>query len=125
MKHPTREDYELAAKAAGIVLDGLASAHIVQGVRPDDYLIRNDKGGHSVWNPLHDDGDSRRLQAALKLDVLREESSDGEYWIACYYTDDVNDYRDCAAWFKDHKDAAEALRHAVFWLAVEIGRAMP
>jgi hypothetical protein len=65
MKQPKREDYELAAKAAGIVLDGLASAHIAQGVRLDDYLIRNDKGGHSIWNPLHNDGDSRRIAGCL------------------------------------------------------------
>ena len=52
-----RELLELAAKAAGYKLDGLASRFIAQGVGLDDLLRVNESGGHSVWNPLNDDGD--------------------------------------------------------------------
>ncbi len=111
MKQPTREDYELAAKAAGIVLiwaqirDGIPAPHH----QPNKPVVE-------PWKPLDDDGDSRRLEVAINATMFR----DSRYIDAV-----VHDLRHSVA-YKDHNnDKCEAARHAVFWLAVEIGRAMP
>lgn len=58
---------EFAAKAAGYQLEGPANRHVSQGVTPDNQLLINDKGGHSVWNPLTDDGDALRLAVCLGM----------------------------------------------------------
>jgi len=56
-----KELLERAAKAAGIQVLGPARKWVASGVSDDDLLIRNDKGGDSVWNPLTNDGDALRL----------------------------------------------------------------
>lgn len=58
-----RELLELAAKAAGYQLDGMFTAK-----NPDDMLVLNDRGGHSVWNPLAYDGDALRMAVRLRID---------------------------------------------------------
>lgn len=79
-----RELLELAAKAAGHRLDGLASRHIAQDVGPDDYLRINEQGGHSVWNPLTDDGDALRLAVKLNLVVsITPIYEGGKSYICC------------------------------------------
>lgn len=69
MADQDREMLELAAKAAGL--------HANQWAEPDTLLPG--KGGWvqfvgygraSVWNPLTDDGDCARMEAALQIDVL-------------------------------------------------------
>lgn len=76
MTYPTIEDIELlehAARASGIRYDATRSTpHPVSGAffglwltydrEPSEYDRRQ-------WNPLTDDGDCARLEAALKLDV--------------------------------------------------------
>jgi len=57
-----RELLELAAKAACIQLD-----FSIRGDFPPYYV--NERGGHSSWNPLTDDGDALRLAVALGLVV--------------------------------------------------------
>lgn len=57
---------ELAAKAAGIEIVGLVDKMICQpDHRTGGFIIRNERGGDSCWNPLTDDGDALRLLAAL------------------------------------------------------------
>lgn len=60
-----KELLELAAKAAGYRLDGMFTAK-----NPDDMLLLNERGGHSIWNPLTYDGDTMRLAVKLELDVF-------------------------------------------------------
>jgi hypothetical protein len=117
-----RSDHDFAAKAAGILLDGLASAHIAQGVRADDYLIRNDKGGHSIWNPRHDDGDSRRLQIACGMNLVFVDVCNSVF---AEYPQKPGYFLAKEATFADHNnDKNAAARDAVFQLAVEIGKGM-
>ena len=55
-----RELLELAAKAVGVELD-----FSIRGDFPPYYV--NERGGHSSWNPLTDDGDALRLAVKLYL----------------------------------------------------------
>jgi hypothetical protein len=111
MKQPTHEDYELAAKAAGIELiwaqirDGLPAPHH----QPNKPFAEH-------WRPLHDDGDSRRLQVACGIDMF--------WWFDCVEAsvliEDTDD--NMKSTISYNNDKCEAARHAVFWLAVEIGK---
>lgn len=108
-----RELLEQAAKAAGITVDGLASRHIAQGVGPDDLLIRNERGGHSVWNPLTDDGDALRLLNKLGLELRHvhgkaHAGAQDKFWCT-------------EQWFPDG-DQNAATRRAIVRAAAEIGR---
>lgn len=65
-----KELLELAAKAAGIEIVGLVDKMICQpDHRTGGFIIRNDRGGDSCWNPLTDDGDALRLAVKLKMRV--------------------------------------------------------
>lgn len=112
-----RELLELAAKAAGYQLDGLASLRIVQGVGADDYLRINEQGGHSVWNPLTDDGDALRLAVALKLPVQFPDFEDkARSWGS---KRDPEFYEEAAA---DHGgNLAAATRRAIVRAAASMG----
>jgi hypothetical protein len=124
MTAPTREDYELAAKAAGFACDAEYTDSVWRypfgsKVNPDGEPFNAVR-----WSPLYDDGDSRRLQVAIGCDTYTERDPQGKYWHACYYTEEVGGYREHIAYIQNHSDSAGALRHAVFWLAVEVGRSM-
>ena len=117
-----KELLELAAKAAGYQLDGLASRYIAQGVGVDDFLELNDSGGHSVWNPLTNDGDALRLAVRLRLRVCCPTSdsdcalaSNGD--VTAYSEDDLTDI--------PMSDLYAATRRAIVRAAAEIGKAMP
>ena len=96
-----RELLELAAKAAGVDARRLAHAW------PDRF-------DDEQWNPLTDDGDEARLEAALQLNVewhpLTQSVQVGTAAIAC-----SENYR---------KDAQAARRRAGVRAAAEIGRTM-
>lgn len=63
-----RELLEMAAKAAGLRIEGDADALVVfPGHYSGGFSVLNDKGGSSLWNPLTDDGDALRL--AVKLNI--------------------------------------------------------
>ncbi len=65
-----RDLLELAAKAAGIKVHGLADKYVAQhSYGPHGLCIENDKGGDSLWNPLEDDGDALRLAVKLNLSM--------------------------------------------------------
>ncbi len=67
-----RELLELAAKAARVQIVGLVDSMIVQpDHRAGGYVVRNDKGGDSCWNPLTDDADALRLAVKLRLTLIR------------------------------------------------------
>jgi len=120
MKTATREDYELAARAAGIrhieYTNDYDGSHGLQ--------LCNEHGMHThSWNPLTDDGDSRRLQVACGIELsiyAGEIRALGKPLSA-----DNWPIIKLASYADHNNDKCEAARHAVFWLAVEIGRAMP
>jgi hypothetical protein len=66
-----KELLELAAKAAGYVIVGEVDAMVVQPgeTKAGGYVIRNDRGGDSLWNPLLDDGDAFRLSTKLFISI--------------------------------------------------------
>jgi hypothetical protein len=65
-----RELLELAAKAAGLLIVGDVDRMIGQPAhRAGGYVIRNDRGGDSCWNPLTDDGDALRISVTLGLKI--------------------------------------------------------
>jgi len=66
-----KEMLELAAKAAGIEIVGPVEKFIAQpGHFAGGFVVRNDKGGDSIWNPRTDDGDALRLAVKLSLGVM-------------------------------------------------------
>ena len=68
-----RELLELAAKAAGSWIVGPVEKYIVQfGHYENGFVIRNDRGGDSCWNPIADDGDALRLAVKLRVDLIRD-----------------------------------------------------
>lgn len=115
MTDTEREDMELAAKAAGmfVLFD------------PVHAVFRDCSGAHEsknfysskVWNPRADDGDSRRLQCVLKIDLIFSD----EDVVAIYEYDSGNEKRGQAMF---NNDPCAAAREAVFRVAVKIGRGM-
>lgn len=57
----------LAAKAAGWPVTGRAPAYMCAHGSDLAFIVQNDRGGESVWNPLTDDGDALRLAVKLRL----------------------------------------------------------
>jgi hypothetical protein len=107
-KQPQREDYELAAKAAGLDICIASDFDTLHGDLP--FITESFK----QWSPYHDDGDSRRLQIAIlaSLSFL----GDALYAVADGGFEEIELYAN------HNGDKAAAARAAVFWLAVEIGR---
>ena len=109
MKTATREDYELAAKAAGISIATFIPERNIC------FLQKDGRPSSESWNPLTDDGDSRRLEVAINCDAMR-------------LPDFVNYFKDYSGkiiYYADHNnDKCEAARFAVFFLAVNIGKGM-
>ena len=105
----TREDYEMAAKAAGI-----------DGWYEPGYLSFIKRGG-GVWRPPEDDGDTQRLAVRLRLS-LRYYSGLID---VCVHTNrgarTVVSYRLAP----QDESIEESARLATFRAAIAIGRAMP
>lgn len=70
---------EAAARAAGVQIVGPVEKYIVQpnAEHIGGFIVRNDKGGDSAWNPLRDDGDALRLavERNMQVDIARETGS--------------------------------------------------
>jgi len=102
----TREDYEMAAMAAGMRidpgLDGMDAVAIIEGV------LRR-------WNPLTDDGDALRLAIKLGLYLNMPGLEVG------YRVDHVT-HIERIVLIGDGLEAAT--RRAIFRAAVAVGRAM-
>jgi hypothetical protein len=107
-----KELLELAAKAAGLQVDGHVNDMIAQ---PDlsqlgGLIVRNDIGGHSAWNPLKNDGNCFHLETALALDVQ---------WLKDGVLIDGYEYQT----YEEHGgDKYKARRYAVARAAAEIGK---
>lgn len=115
-----REMLELAAKAAGIAVVGDVDRMIIQpDHRTGGFIIRNDRGGDSSWNPLTDDGDALRLAVQLGLQVTP----------GTYNKEEATAYRSGMAEANERvhyqQDICAATRRAIVRAAAEIGRAMP
>ena len=113
----TREDLEMAAKAAGLHLAWRGeplSSHVSgeEEFGDADYLL--------YWNPGTDDGDCARMCAAVGIG---SQWDDDCLWASSETTKrSINIY----AAFKDHaNDKCAARRHASVKLAAAVGRAMP
>lgn len=113
----TREDYEMAAKAAGfrLIMDA------PNGGRP----IVTDEVKSFGWNPPEDDGDALRLAVKLGLDpgLCFQIVIDGEIArTGVRHTDRGGQYDE----LESHGSCPyAATRCAIFRAAIAIGRAMP
>jgi hypothetical protein len=104
----TREDYELAAKAAGLDIWTGGSHFEECGGYP---IGLDSEGGYqAIWNPPEDDGDAFRLACSLGMFVRCGEMAGVESPVT-FQEFGVN--------------GVEATRHAIFRAAIAIGRAMP
>lgn len=114
-----REMLEMAAKAAGIAVKGPVEKYIVQfdERHKGGFIVGNDRGGDSTWNPLGDDGDALRLAVRLKLNV----SMDSDFSL----TWASNQARGVHEVVKHAGDPIAATRRAIVRAAAEIGKAMP
>lgn len=112
-----KELLELAAKAAGLV--------VVDRTRPISLYIQSDGcHGGALWNPLADDGDCARLEAAVGIDVAWHRMG----VVATYR--DTEDHEifghDVVVRepYADHQDRNDARRRASTELAAQVGKAM-
>jgi len=108
-----KELLELAAKAAGIEIVGEVDKMICQpDHRTGGFIIRNDRGGDSCWNPITDDGDALRLAVKLQMTIhidgnLTDVQTGMEFSTETHFNDP------CAA-----------TRRAIVRAAAEIGEAL-
>jgi len=101
----TREDYEMAAKAAGLRIKWIGEvAHDCTKLKPDAPAFKG-----SMWNPPEDDGDALRL--AVKLNLLG--------------SPELFHFRSLERFGRQDADDITATRRAIFRAAIAIGRAMP
>ncbi len=117
-----RELLELAAKAAGMEVDGLACKAIVQIDDELALLVRNSLGGNSIWNPLRNDGDALRL--AVKTGIKIEMHTSWVYARAVI-PKDPHPWREITEGWAITKEPYAATRRAIVRAAAEIGKAMP
>lgn len=107
-----RELLDLAAKAAGVVLE-------------DEHYWRD--GFWTRWNPLKDDGDALRLAVRLGLDIMfnpedvevighQHAKEDGGEMVAPWAFE---------SWTLKQQDTYTATRRAIVRAAAEIGRTTP
>lgn len=121
-----RELLELAAKAAGYVIDeharnGSAWAWVYPfGAKPDgdgDYPIFK-------WNPLHDDGDALRLAVKRNIGVRSHGSDHWQQPNVAVALWDVGEMGGRVV-VESGDDPQRAIRRAIVRAAAQIGRAMP
>ena len=119
-----RKLLESAAKAAGLIVHGLADKFVVQhNYGPDGLCVANDKGGYSLWNPLTDDGDALRLAVKLEIDLQHNWQS----VIGIYTRNDsvkVGIPSHAEVGGDEYQDRLAATRRAIVRAAAEIGKAM-
>jgi hypothetical protein len=123
-----RELLELAAKAAGIHIIGPIEKWIVQPNKEHEggYLIRNNQGGDSAWNPLKDDGDALRLAARLTLNISFDRQTAAPA-VSCSF----NGLPGVPYQHNEDRDVQGAdeilirLRRAIVRVAAEVGKTMP
>ena len=112
---PTREQLELAAKAAGLESND-DTGEMLYWFHSEDTM----GGGWGAWNPVTDKSDSFDLMVTCGIEVKYYK----EHVLANYL---VNNKLPCMAvtFYKDHNnDKGLAIMWAVFLCAVEIGRSL-
>lgn len=67
----------LCAKAMGWHVGGLASKHVAFKVNNCAIIAGNDRGGESVYDPLHDDAQCFALVKRFRLNI---EAIEVDYW---------------------------------------------
>jgi hypothetical protein len=77
----TRSLLERAAKAAGYEVTGPAYRVVCQGVSYHALIIKNERGGESVWDPIDYDSDALRLAVKLGLTVYAPEKTVTGVWV--------------------------------------------
>lgn len=117
-----RELLELAAKAAGYQVVGNAHQVIAQGVSYHALVIRNERGGDSVFDPLDDDGDALRLAVKIGLDFY-EGDDDGRAAYVGYYErrENTKPPRFMIERHDAHADPYAATRRAIVRAAAAMG----
>jgi len=114
-----RELLELAANAAGIMIDQEYSGRSAPASLPDGYVvIINSSGGHSFWSPMKDNGDALRLASKLRL-MIKPGKHLGD---GCTVESQQSGIAGCTC-FRD--DPAEQMRVAIVRAAASIGEQMP
>ena len=108
----TREDYEMAAKAAGYAIIG--------DLHPSDGVNVVIGGRVYLWRPSDEDGDAFRLANRLRICVEFGSCEDDAPVIWVGLIEDRRDWPRCAHF----PDPNAATRHAIFRAAIAIGRAM-
>lgn len=106
-----RELLELAAKAAGIVLN------FPQDYGGADFLSPTNVDGWKIWNPLTDDGDALRLAVVLGLELTMPKYKG----FGTSVEHQRGSFVGCTA-FDD--DAFKQTRRAIVIAAAEVGKAM-
>lgn len=115
---PTKEQMELAARAAGIKQvkwhDALYCMYVLRPKKPKHDWVE--------WTPLTSGDDSQRLQVKLRIDVDWATSSN--YVSAITYANDrYKNFESVEFNPASPDDDLRAMREAIFLVAVEIGRA--
>lgn len=105
----TREDYEHAARAAGLEV----IPHL-------DRVYQHTRFGTVEWNPATDDGDALRLAVKLHLCVDLVQGADE---VVAFFGKRVGKIRHFVIDASD-EDRCRATRHAIFRAAIEIGKSM-
>jgi hypothetical protein len=119
MTEITRETLELAALAAG---HEVACTEAEMHGCEDSSTVYTGlmlRGAQDPWRPHLDDGDSRRLQVALKITLVHFDGP--PRWAADH--DDDAEVNSCTH-DGTPSDAARAAREAVVLCAAEVGRRM-
>lgn len=108
----TREDFEHAARAAGL------RVRTWDGHTGTMCAIDDDRHGQ-MWMPPDDDGDALRLAVKLGLGILTKVNNAAHVAERCLGVCDIHQVNYGAA-----GDEFAATRHAIFRAAIEMGRAM-
>lgn len=108
-----------ATKAIGFIDDKTNSTNTGKGLHRNEqgHFYWVDKNGIHLWDPSEDDGDSRRLEVALRLDTQHEFFEDDRM---CVFSGLPPEYPDQVEFYED--DAYAATRRAVLRIAAEIGK---
>ncbi len=116
---PEREMLEMAARAAGWRVTGLAPAYMCPRGTDLALIIENDQGGESIWNPIVDDGDAFRLAVALHMRVKYHEAlGQTLVWLSGSEREFQVNVEDCG------RDPLAATRLAITRAAASIGEKM-
>lgn len=110
---PTREQLELAAKAAGY--EHCKTYLIPPNFAADGILIKRGEGGYRWWNPIASKSDSFDLEVDCEIEPMFHDTAVSAL--------SGSDFHTAPVYWLDH-DKGLATMWAVFLCAVEIGRSL-